>query len=31
MFIPIAATIAGNNANNINGRTKDVRMIGRHG
>jgi hypothetical protein len=29
MFIAIAATIAGNDANNING--KAVRMIGRHG
>jgi hypothetical protein len=29
MFIVIAATIAGNNANNING--KAVRTIGRHG
>ena len=29
MIITIVATIAGNNANNING--KVVRMIGRHG
>jgi hypothetical protein len=29
MMIAVAATIAGNNANNING--KAVRMIGRHG
>jgi hypothetical protein len=29
MFVAIAATITGNNANNVNG--KAVRMIGRHG